>query len=307
MEGLDSVFLSGQTTHQPVRSVSLPSRIHPLSFKLRAALTRLKIWQRSSSSVSVSVSFGSETLLLGLVNLTELYGCVQELLESPYVRNTLRHHQKGKLLDDSLNGSVVLLDVCEGAREVIVTMREHMMNLKSALRRKGSLEKEVKAYINVRKKVKKQISKHINGLKKVETRDVSTNIDQDPAIASTSVLKETIEISVSILRHLLLFLSTLPSPSPARKIKNIIGLFPIPLASSPLTDRYLDLIKEAKSLDDVFLGSIVDSRRTFNEVEKNKRRDVVEESFGDLEAELDSVFKCLVKNRVLFLNILSNC
>ncbi|KAJ0252206.1 Selection/upkeep of intraepithelial T-cells protein [Hirschfeldia incana] len=306
MEGLDSVFLSDRTTHQPVRSVSLPTRIHPLSFKLRSALNRLSIWKRSSSSVSVSASFGSETLLVGLANLADLYGCVHELLESPYVRNTLRHHQKGKLLEDSLNGSVVLLDVCEAAREVIVTMREHMMDLKSALRRKGSVEKEAKAYINVRKKAKKEISKHINGLKKMETRDISTNIDQDPAIASTSVLRETLEISVSILMHLLLFLSTTPPPSPARKIKNIISLFPIPLASSPLAVS--DLIKEAKSLDDIFLGSIVNSRRTFSEVEKkNKRRDVVEESFGDLEAELDSVFKCLVKNRVLFLNILSDC
>ncbi|KAJ4871738.1 hypothetical protein Rs2_46617 [Raphanus sativus] len=305
MEGLDSVFLSDRTTHQPVRAVSLPSRIHPLSIKLRAALTRLNIWQRSSSSVSVSASFGSETLLVGLVNLTELYGCVHELLESPYVRNTLRHHQKGKLLNESLNGSVVLLDVCEAAREVILTMREHMMNLKSALRRKGSVEKEVRAYINVRKKAKKDISKHLIGLKKMETRDIVSNIDQDPAVASTSVLKVTIETSVSILRHLLLYLSTTPSPSPARKIKNIIGLLPIPLASSTLAVS--DLIKEAKSLDDIFLGSIVDSRRTFSEVEKNKRRDIVEESFDDLEAELDSVFKCLVKNRVLFLNILSNC
>ncbi|KAJ4913990.1 hypothetical protein Rs2_08611 [Raphanus sativus] len=305
MEGLDSVFLSDRTTHQPVRAVSLPSRIHPLSVKLRAALTRLNIWQRSSSSISVSASFGSETLLVGLVNLTELYGCVHELLESPYVRHTLRHHQKGKLLNESLNGSVVLLDVCEAAREVIVTMREHMMNLKSALRRKCSVEKEVRAYINVRKKAKKDISKHLTGLKKMETIDIVTSIDQDPAVASTSVLKVTIETSVSILRHLLLYLSTTPSPSPARKIKNIIGLLPIPLASSTLAVS--DLIKEAKSLDDIFLGSIVDSRRTFSEVEKNKRRDIVEESFGDLEAELDSVFKCLVKNRVLFLNILSNC
>ncbi|CAN6918024.1 unnamed protein product [Brassica oleracea] len=299
MEGLDSVFLSDRTTHQPVRSVSLPTRIHPLSVKLRAAFNRLSIWKRSSSSVSVSASFGSETLLVGLANLTELYGCVHELLESPYVRNTLRHHHKGKLLEASLNGSIVLLDVCEAAREVVATMREHMMNLKSALRRKGSVEKEVRAYINVRKKAKKEISKHLIGLKKMETRDITTNVDQDPAVASTSVLRETIEISVSILRHLLLFLSTTPPPSPppARKIKNIIGLFPIPLASRSLADRYLDLIKEVKSLDDVFLGSL----------EKNKRRDIVEESFGDLEAELDSVFKCLVKNRLLFLNILSNC
>ncbi|KAF2541182.1 hypothetical protein F2Q68_00028806 [Brassica cretica] len=259
-------------------------------------MNRLSIWRRSSSSILVSAPFGSEKLLVGLANLTELYGCVHELLESPYVRNTLRHHQKGKLLEDSLNGSVVLLDVCEAAREVVATMREHMMNLKSALRRKGSVEKEVRAYINVRKKAKKEISKHLNGLKKMETIDISPNIDQDPAVASTSVLRETIEISVSILRHLLLFLSTTPPPSPppARKIKNIIGLFPIPLASRSLADRYLDLIKEAKSLDDVFLGSL----------EKNKRRDIVEESFGDLETELDSVFKCLVKNRVLFLNIL---
>ncbi|ESQ53527.1 hypothetical protein EUTSA_v10027259mg [Eutrema salsugineum] len=310
MEGV--VLSSDQTTHQAVRSVSLPSRIYPLSVKLRAALNRLSIWQRSSSSISVSASFGSETLLVGLVNLTELYSCIHELLVSPYLKHTLLHHQKGKLLEDLLDGSVVLLDVCEAAREVIVAMREHVTKLKSALRRKGSVEKEVKASVNLRKKAKKDISKHIIALKKMETGVVSTNIDHDPAMASTSVLRETIEISVSIFRHLLLFLSTIPpSPSPAKKIKNKIGVFSIPFASSSLSDKYLDQIKGMKSLDDIW-GSIVDSRRTFVGVEtmqneKKKRRDVVEESFRDLETELDSAFKCLVKNRVLFLNILSNC
>jgi len=311
MEGLDSVFLSNQTTHQPVRSVSLPSRIHPLSVKLRTALSRLSIWRRSSSSISVSASFGYETVLVGLVNLTELYGCVHELLESPYVKHTLLHHQEGKLLDESLDGSVLLLDVYEGTREVIVAMREHVTNLKSALRRKGSLEKEAKAYFNLRKKAKKEISKQINALKKMETRDISTNTDQDSAIASTSVLRETIEITVSMFRHLLLFLSTIPPPPSPAIFKTTIGLLSIPFVSPSLSDKSLILIKEMKSLDDVFLGSILDSRKTLFEVEtmenEKMRRDVVEDGFRDLEAELDSVSKCLVKNRVLFLNILSNC
>ncbi|XP_010446897.1 PREDICTED: uncharacterized protein LOC104729636 [Camelina sativa] len=307
MESLDSVFMSAQTTHQPVRSVSLPSRIHPLSVKLRAALNRLSIWRRSSSSISVSASFGYETLLVGLVNLTEFYGCVHELLESSYVKHTLLHHQEGKLLADSLDGSVVLLDVCEATREVIVVMREHVANLKSAVRRKGGVvEKEVKAYVNFRKKAKKQISKHINALKKMESKGIPTNIDQDSAIPPTSVLRETIEITVSIFRHLLLFLSAIPPPpSPAKKIKSTIGFLSIPFVSSSLSDKSMDLIKEMKSLDDVFLG------RNFVEVEtmqnEKMRRDVVEDGFRDLEAELDSVSKCLVKNRVLFLNILSNC
>ncbi|CAD5330048.1 unnamed protein product [Arabidopsis thaliana] len=296
MEGLDSVFLSNQTTHQPVRSVSLPSRIHPLSVKLRTALSRLSIWRRSSSSISVSASFGYETVLVGLVNLTELYGCVHELLESPYVKHTLLHHQEGKLLDESLDGSVLLLDVYEGTREVIVAMREHVTNLKSALRRKGSLEKEAKAYFNLRKKAKKEISKQINALKKMETRDISTNTDQDSAIASTSVLRETIQITVSMFRHLLLFLSTIPPPPSPAIFKTTIGLLSIPFVSPSLSDKSLILIKEMKSLDDVFLGSILDSRKTLFEVEtmenEKMRRDVVEDGFRDLEAELDSVSKC---------------
>ncbi|VVB10154.1 unnamed protein product [Arabis nemorensis] len=140
---MHSIFLIGQTTHQPVRSVSLPSRIHPFSVKLRAALNRFSIWQRSSSSISVSVSFGSETLLVGLMNLNELYGCMHKLLESPYVKHTLPHHKKGELLEDSLDGSVLFLDVCEAAREAIVSLREHVTNLKSTLlRRKSGVRRE---------------------------------------------------------------------------------------------------------------------------------------------------------------------
>ncbi|CAN8229259.1 unnamed protein product [Cochlearia groenlandica] len=282
MDSLDSVLLSYQTAHQPIRSVSLPSRIYPLSFKLKAALHRLSIWQRSSTLISVSSSFGSNSLLIGLVNLTELYCCIHELLESPYVKHTLLHYQKGKLLEDSLDGSILLLDVCEATKAVITAMREHVANLKSAFRRKGNVEKEVKAYVNLRKKAKKVISKHITTLKKMDIKDTSTNISQDLAIASTSVLIETIEITVSIFRHLLLFLSTIPPllpPYPAIKIKNSIGFLSFPLRSLLLSDKSMDLVKEMKSFD----------------------------SFGDLEIELDSVFKCLVKTRVLFLNILSNC
>ncbi|KAG2243370.1 hypothetical protein Bca52824_094790 [Brassica carinata] len=97
----------------------------------------------------------------GAMNHTELYGCIHELPDS-YVKHTLLHNQKGELLDDSLNGSVVLLDVCDAAREVIVTTREHVMNLKSALRRQGSVEKEVKAYVNLRRRQRKKSLNTLN-------------------------------------------------------------------------------------------------------------------------------------------------
>ncbi|XVF15996.1 hypothetical protein REPUB_Repub09cG0204200 [Reevesia pubescens] len=157
--------------HHPVRSISLPSRVHPVSVKLKAALNHLKAWKTSSLSTT-AVSSG-ETIQIGLVDLAELYNCVREAISSPETQRTLLHYQNGKLVEDALDKSVTFLDTCGKGRDVLLMMKEHVRTLQSALRRRrgdSSVETEVAAYINFRKKVKKEVAKCLGALKKIESK-----------------------------------------------------------------------------------------------------------------------------------------
>ncbi|KAG4967748.1 hypothetical protein JHK87_033399 [Glycine soja] len=69
-------------THQPVRSISLPTRVHP-SQRVKALLNHLK----PHTCLEV------ETIQSDLVVLAELYNCMEELFNSPQIQQTLLHYQ----------------------------------------------------------------------------------------------------------------------------------------------------------------------------------------------------------------------
>ncbi|KAJ0098128.1 hypothetical protein Patl1_29217 [Pistacia atlantica] len=154
--------------HPPVRSISLPSRIHPTSVKLESTLNHLKAWQISSTTAP------ADTIQNGLVGLAELFNCIEEFIHSPQTQQALLRHQDGKLVEEALDGSVTLLDTCGTARDILLTMKEHVQTLQSALRRRGgdsSIESHIAAYISFKKKGKKDIAKCLSALKKLECKD----------------------------------------------------------------------------------------------------------------------------------------
>ncbi|XVF59872.1 hypothetical protein PTKIN_Ptkin07bG0310600 [Pterospermum kingtungense] len=142
--------------HHPVRSISLPSRVHSTSAKLEAALNQLKAWKTSTSVSATAVSSSGATIQIGLVGLAELYNCVQEIISSPETQRTLAHYQNGKLVEEALDESVTYLDICGKGRDTLLMTKEHFQTLQSALRRRLgdlSIETEIAAYINSRKKL----------------------------------------------------------------------------------------------------------------------------------------------------------
>ncbi|XP_068305517.1 uncharacterized protein [Pyrus communis] len=122
-----------------------------------------------ASIVPVS-SLVSEDLLVGLFGLAELYNCIEELVLSPVTQQALRHQQCKAIVEEALDGSVGLLDSCGSARDILLTMKEHVQNIQSALRRRtGDIETTVHSCICFRKKAKKSIAKSLRELKIMET------------------------------------------------------------------------------------------------------------------------------------------
>ncbi|XP_022741824.1 uncharacterized protein LOC111293305 [Durio zibethinus] len=244
MAGLPSL----PDVHHPVRSISLPSRVHPTSVKLEAALNHLKPWK--TSLVSTAVSSG-ETIQIGLVGLAELYNCVREIISSPETQRTLLHYQNGKLVEEALDESVTFLDTCGKGRDVLLTMKEHVQTLQSALRRRrgdSSIETEVAAYIKFRKKVKKEVAKCLEALKKIESKfGSSTPLDVDHHLLIVAkVLREASSITISVFRSLLLFLSMPSMKTRVGGWSKISNFIPTGLLSS---DKEQKVMNEVGSVD----------------------------------------------------------
>jgi len=275
------------STHQPLRSISLPTRVHPSSQRVEALLNHLKP-QCSSQSVSNTLCFESETIQSDLVVLAELYNCMEELFQSQQTQQALLHHQNGKLVEDSLSGSVTLLDACSSSRELLLNLKEHVQTLQSAIRRRrgnssSSIESSIYEYDCFRKKAKKEISKQLGEMKKMENKVKLFSImgqDQN-LIFLARVLREASTITISIFRSLLLFIST-PRLRTTKGSSLISKLNPT---------RFFSSENEHKNTDFVALLRVLETLNV---------------NVCGLEGGLDCIYRCLVRNRVSFLNMLAH-
>ncbi|KAH0870581.1 LOW QUALITY PROTEIN: hypothetical protein HID58_077603 [Brassica napus] len=240
--------------HMPIRSISLPSRIHHPSAKFQAALSQLQTCQNSSSD--------SQSLQVSLFSLSELYHSLHQL----------NHSLPTAQAELSLDVSATLLDSCDAARNLIINLKEHLLNLHSALRRKENPWKSRSK--STLKKIKKETSKLILGLKELDG-------------------SETTALAVSLLRSLFIFLSTTTSmKTNTCTLKFVSKLIGGGRSSS-------SIMSELQNLD-LVLRSDGD-----NSKEVKKTLEILEERTEGLEAALDSLFKSLVQYRVYLLNILT--
>lgn len=292
--------------HQPVRSISLPARVHPSSIRVEVVLNRNKSIQISSASTVAS--FGAETIQNGLVGLAKLYTCVEELIHSPLTQQALLRYEDGRLVEQVLDGSVTLLDTCGNARDIVFTMKEHVQSLQSTLRRKrvdSRIDNDIRAYMCFRKKVKKDIGQCFKALKQMESKvDFSSPLlsasDHHLSMVA-SVLREASAITISIFKSLLFFLSM-----PTMKTKSPISrLMPMRLLSS---EKGQKIINEVGSVD-IALYSLHGHLRNNDakaDVQLAQRMlETLHLSVEGLEHGLDCIFRSLVQNRVSFLNILA--
>ncbi|CAJ2646705.1 unnamed protein product [Trifolium pratense] len=93
-------------TKYHVRSNSFPSESHPSSTRIEQELTKIKTWEATSTSVSITT---------GLSYLEDLYISLEDLLRIASTQKTISHHQGEKLVEELLDGSVKILDICVGS------------------------------------------------------------------------------------------------------------------------------------------------------------------------------------------------
>nr|AFK41499.1 unknown [Medicago truncatula] len=187
-----------------VRSNSFPSQSHPSSTRIEQDLRKMKTWEATSTSTSDSIT-------TGLSFLEDLYISLDDLLHMSSTQKAVSHHQGEKFVEELLDGSVKLLDICGITRDTMLQIKENVQSLHSALRRRkgdSSIETSVAEYKFFTKKMKKNVAKLITSLKQMESKFGASSLlnkNQD-LVAVITVLREVIAMNLSIFQSLFSFL-----------------------------------------------------------------------------------------------------
>ncbi|KAF5202063.1 hypothetical protein FRX31_008347 [Thalictrum thalictroides] len=271
------------------RSISLPSKSHPLTLRVEEQLCRLRSSELATSS--------SSSVCHNLAGLQELYDCVDDLLQSSLAQNSISSGH-GKCVDQILDGSLRVLDVCGNTRDILSEMKQSLQDLQSCVRRRSaesSVANEVSTYMISREKGNKMIHKCLKDMKKMEN---NVSIEENEIVI---ILREVEKITLAMFESTLSFISgTKAGTRSKRNSWNLVSkLMHIKLQEKNNTT---EVVKADAALN------ILISRKPCKAVDvKNIQEplETLEMSIEAVEVGLDCLFRSLIKTRVSLLNILN--
>ncbi|CAL5197427.1 unnamed protein product [Lathyrus oleraceus] len=285
-----------------VRSISLPSRSHPSTIRVSEELNKLKAWEVTSTSTSTSPS-----ILIALSLLDDLYISFQHLLNMPSTQLLISHHRCEKFIEEVLDSSMRILDVCGITRDTMLQIKENVQALHSSLRRRkgdSSVETSVAEYKFFTKKMKKNVNKLITSLKHMDTKlGLSPNLELDHHLSSViRVLREVITMNLSVFQFILSFLSVPSSKSKATKwllVSKLIHKGVITCEDNSEHANELQCVEAA-------LSSLISDANNGEKLQAaHERLEALENAIESVEIGLENLFRRLIKTRSSLLNIIS--
>ncbi|KAI9123873.1 hypothetical protein K1719_005173 [Acacia pycnantha] len=203
-------------TAMHIRSNSFPSASHPILSQFEENLNRLKSSETASSS--------STSICQKLSDLQDLQDCTDKLLQLSTIQQSLARECSKKSVDQLLEGSLMLLDVCILAKDCLQQSKESVQELQSVIRRRGTeagCRIEGVKYLASRKMMKKTIRKAMVNLKGA-FKDSSNNQESEN-LSVLSILKESTDVTMSMntLEVLLCFICDLKGEVKQSRWSNI--------------------------------------------------------------------------------------
>ncbi|KAE9616503.1 hypothetical protein Lal_00035065 [Lupinus albus] len=275
-----------------IRSNSFPSAPHPLVSQVHDHLQILK------DSEVTTASFSLSSISQKLNGLQDLLEFADKLLQLPTIQQDLASECSEKWIDDLLEGSLRLLDICGIAQDYLLQSKENMYEIRSALRRKGAdsgFTVEGGKYLASRKKMKKAIHKALGNLKGIK---FESNKDKE-VFSVFSILKDAEAITMSSLESLLLFISDPKGQSKQNKWSRISKL----MQPAKVTCAS----QESDSNEFVNVDEALRSLISYKSSEDFDRHvEDLEICIQDLEVRVEQLSRQLIRTRVSLLNILSH-
>ena len=289
-------------SYHHARSISLPSRPHPLIPEFDEVLCRLRASEATTSSSSISHK---------LSVLRDLQGCVDNLLLLPFTQQTLAQCRHEQWVDELLDGSLRLLDICGMAKDALLQTREGAHELQSSIRRrqgsKNRISSEVEIYLTSRKKVKKAIQKALRNLKGMEKDSRFSALDKDAETLSLiSILREVKTATLTVFEALLSSIAGATAGSKRSGWSLVSKLMQHKHVASEEAEAN---ISEFEKVDAALYTIPGNKNKSVNAVHVDNVHNEVsklESSIQDLEEGIEFLSRRLIKTMVSLLNILSH-
>ncbi|XP_013628091.1 PREDICTED: uncharacterized protein LOC106334337 [Brassica oleracea var. oleracea] len=278
--------MSNMIIKEQLRSTSLSSRSHPSTFGIEGALSKVETINATTSS--------SESILMGLASLEDLYDCVEEFLKMGSTQRVMSSYGS-KFVEEMLDESLRLMDTCRVSRDLMAETQEHVRDIQSCVRRKkvaggrgDQLDVAISRYVGFRKNMRKEAKKLLGSLKKIEGG--SSSYDNEHLGVVIDVMRRVVSVNVVVLKSLLVFL---PGTQSSMKSK---------LASLLVKKKYNhDATKiELETLDYAICGDFS------SHDDLQKKLVEVEVSIGGFEKSFEGLFRRLIRTRASLLNIISH-
>ncbi|XVF00789.1 hypothetical protein REPUB_Repub04eG0031800 [Reevesia pubescens] len=120
--------------------------------------------------------------------LQDLHDCIDKLLQLPLTQQILAQKQQMKYVDELLNGSLRLLDVCTTAKDALLQVKECTPEIQSILR--------------LKKAAKKAMLKALKNFKHRENKQPTVYKETE---AMVSLFREVKAVTLNVLESLLSF------------------------------------------------------------------------------------------------------
>ncbi|XP_058777721.1 uncharacterized protein LOC131651984 [Vicia villosa] len=279
-------------TKNHVRSNSFPSQSHPNSTRIEQELSKIKTWETTSTSTSDSIT-------IGLFLLEDLYTSLEDFLNMRSTQKAISQHQGENFVEELLDGSVKILDICGITRDIVLEIKENVQSLQSSLRRRkgdSSIETSVSKYKFFTTKMKKNVTKLMTSLKQMESKfGASTLLNQDQEVVCViSVLREVIVMNMSIFQSILSFLTSKSKATKWFKMSKLMHKRTISCEEN---------LNEFQRVD-ASLRTLLRKGSDVSEMQAaHESFEALESAIEGVEKGLESVFRRLVKTRVCLLNM----
>ncbi|KAL2944805.1 Ribonuclease 3 [Bienertia sinuspersici] len=201
------------------RSFSFPSKSHPVADQLSEQLCRLRSSQAASTPSVTS----------RLTDLKDLYKSVDEFLQLPQNQKIISQTYSEHWVEEVINGSLRLLDICSTSQEVLVQSKEQIQDIQSVLRRNmlkdvqaitADVFKSLLSYIGgsqksswffsklVHQKAEKETAAPISKFEAVDAtlelicQKKTANVDMSQIVQLETEVQEIDEVVECLFRHL---------------------------------------------------------------------------------------------------------
>ncbi|CAI8588516.1 unnamed protein product [Vicia faba] len=294
--------------------LSHPSSLHKIIFPF-ASILQIRIkgidWKteieiQDLGSITKTLSFTiifkertSITITIGLSLLEDLYTSLEDFLNMRSTQKVISHHQGENFVEELLDGSVKILDICGITRDTMLEIKENVEALHSSLRRRigvSSIETSVAEYNYFSKKMKKNVTKLITSLKHVESKfGASSLLNEDQEVVSViRVLREVIVMNMSIFQSILSFLASKSKATKWLKMEKLMH---------KRTKSCEENLNELQRVDASLRTLLREGSDVANIQIAHESFETLESAIEGIEKGLESVFRRLIKTRVCILNM----